>query len=402
MSKINLLFVEVATIFLLYSLSFGQSIFFDDFDSYTVGGQLACQNPIDWIGIPCDPVVDPFISNTYSLSAPNSVVIVQNNEVIKLLGQVSSGKWEMQMHIYIPTGKAGYFNMLSSYPTNPQWAMEVYFDVGGGGRLENVPGAPIPFTWTENTWQMVKVIVDLDLDMAEFWINGVMINVWQWTQGGTINHQLDAQDFFGANLFEEMYFDDYWFGAWPLPVELISFTASVNNINEVILNWTTATEINNRMFEIERSAEKSKYVTIGYVNGHGTTTEYHDYTYLDNTVNKGIFFYRLKQIDFDGQYEYSNVIEVEVTAPGKFALSQNYPNPFNPGTIIKYQVPELSFVTLKVYDVLGKEITTLVNKEKPAGSYEVKFDGTGLPSGIYFYRLKAGSFVETKKMVLMK
>ena len=119
MSKINLLFVEVATIFLLYSLSFGQSIFFDDFDSYTVGGQLACQNPIDWIGIPCDPVVDPFISNTYSLSAPNSVVIVQNNEVIKLLGQVSSGKWEMQMHIYIPTGKAGYFNMFSSYPTNP-------------------------------------------------------------------------------------------------------------------------------------------------------------------------------------------------------------------------------------------------------------------------------------------
>ena len=128
MNKINLIFVTAVTILLFHSLSFGQSIFFDNSDSYTAGGQLACQNPIDWISIPCDPVVDPFISNTYSLSAPNSVVIVQNNDVIKLLGQVTSGKWEMQMHIYIPTGKAGYFNMLSGYPPNPiQWAMEVYF-----------------------------------------------------------------------------------------------------------------------------------------------------------------------------------------------------------------------------------------------------------------------------------
>jgi len=85
-----------------------------------------------------------------------------------------------------------------------------------------------------------------------------------------------------------------------------------------------------------------------------------------------------------------------------YSLSNNYPNPFNPTTNIKYKIPELSFVTLKVYDVLGNEITTLVNNEKPVGSYEVEFNATALPSGIYFYRLQAGSFVETKKMVLLR
>jgi hypothetical protein len=363
MNKINLLFVTVVTIFLFHSLSFGQSIFFDDFDSYTAGGQLACQNPIDWISIPCDPVDDPFISNTYSLSAPNSVVIVQNNDVIKLLGQVTSGKWEMQMHIYIPTGKEGYFNMLSGYPPNPiQWAMEVYFDVGGGGRLENVPGAPIAFTWTEDTWQMVQVIVDLDLDMAEFW------------------------------------FDD-----WPVPVELTFFTASVNNISEVILNWTTATESNNYGFEIERlKGSDSKWEKIGFVLGSGTTTELRAYSFTDENISSGTYSYRLKQIDFNGTFEYSEIVEVEVGIPNEYSLKQNYPNPFNPTTKIKFTVAESGFTSLKIYDVLGNEVAILVSEEKPAGEYEVEFNGANLPSGIYFYRIKAGSYINTKKMVLLR
>jgi len=191
-----------------------------------------------------------------------------------------------------------------------------------------------------------------------------------------------------------------------VPVEFFSFTATTN-VNEVNLNWSTATETNNSGFEILRSKKANDWNKIGFVPGHGTTTEPQYYSYVDESLLPGQFQYRLKQIDFDGSFEYSKIIEVSIESPNEFLLSQNYPNPFNPITKIKFQIPgqarnDNALVTLRVYDVLGNEITTLVNEEKPAGEYEVEFDGTGLPSGIYFYQLKAGSLVETKKMVLLK
>ena len=162
---------------------------------------------------------------------------------------------------------------------------------------------------------------------------------------------------------------------------------------------------------------------VGFVPGFGTTTEIHHYSFIDESLQPGNYQYRLKQIDFDGSFEYSNIIEVTVDGPTEFCLEQNYPNPFNPTTKIKYQIP-LSppllkgeseaggFVTLKVYDVLGNEIATLVNEQKPAGTYEVEFNASELPSGIsargrytsgiYFYQLKVGPFIETKKMILLK
>ena len=188
----------------------------------------------------------------------------------------------------------------------------------------------------------------------------------------------------------------------PLPVELTSFTAYVNAEGNVLLNWTTATEINNQMFEVERRRAESQYITIGYVDGYGTTTEPQEYSYIDNTVGTGIYYYRLKQIDFGGQYEYSDEIEVEVNGPLTFALEQNYPNPFNPSTLIKYSVPENGSVKLSVYNLVGEEVSVLVNQEVDAGFYEATFNAADFPSGIYFYKLQSDSFVETKKMVLMK
>jgi len=202
-----------------------------------------------------------------------------------------------------------------------------------------------------------------------------------------------------------------------VPVELQSFTAEDYG-RDVKLIWSTATETNNQGFEIERLQDSkieslNEWESVGFVPGFGTTTEVHHYSFVDESLQPGNYQYRLKQIDFDGKFEYSNIIEVAVDVPKKFSLEQNFPNPFNPTTKIKYQIP-LSppllkgeseaggFVTLKVYDVLGNEIATLVNEQKPTGTYEVVFDGTGLPSGIYFYQLKAGSFVETKKMILLK
>jgi len=187
-----------------------------------------------------------------------------------------------------------------------------------------------------------------------------------------------------------------------IPVELISFSASIAS-NIVTLNWTTATELNNHGFEIERSTDEGNWRTIGFREGKGTTSEEQNYNYSDrlSDMASSKLYYRLKQIDFIGSFIYSDIEEVEIT-PTVFSISQNYPNPFNPVTKIKFVIAKSSFVNLKVYNVLGKETATLVNEEKPAGTSEVKFDGSSLPSGVYFYTLQAGSFVETKKMILLR
>ncbi len=143
---------------------------------------------------------------------------------------------------------------------------------------------------------------------------------------------------------------------------------------------------------------------ISFVEGYGTTTERNEYSYVDNItgITATSLAYRLKQIDFDGSYEYSDEVLVNNAAPVDYALAQNYPNPFNPSTNIRYTVPQSSYIAIKVFDILGNEIKTLVSEEKQTGIYEVEFNATALPSGFYFYRLQAGDFIETKKMVLLR
>jgi len=185
-----------------------------------------------------------------------------------------------------------------------------------------------------------------------------------------------------------------------VPVELNSFTANVSG-TDVTLNWSTATETNNNGFEVQRKLEND-FVTIGFVKGYGTTTEVKNYSFTDSKLSVGNYSYRLKQIDFDGSFEYSNVVNVDLTAPTVFALEQNYPNPFNPSTMISYSVPQNSFVTLKVYDIIGNEVATLVNQTQSAGKYDVRFDASSLSNGVYLYSIKTDNFTSTKKMILMK
>ena len=202
----------------------------------------------------------------------------------------------------------------------------------------------------------------------------------------------------GTSFFLTVFWDAVSQGT---PVELASFTANVNEGN-VTLNWLTASETNNQGFDIERKSSASKFEKIGFISGIGTSTESHSYTFTDKNVETGNYSYRLKQLDYDGTFEYSNEINVDVTVPLEFALDQNYPNPFNPSTTISYSIPVKSRVTLKIFNALGKEIITLVNEEKSEGNYDVKFDASGIPSGIYFYKLNAGEFSSTKKMILLK
>jgi len=186
-----------------------------------------------------------------------------------------------------------------------------------------------------------------------------------------------------------------------VPVELASFSANVIN-NEVELSWITATETNNQGFDIQRKSDNGEFSSIGYINGAGTTTETQAYSYIDKNLSAGNYVYRLKQIDFDGTFKYSNEVSVEVANLTTFALEQNYPNPFNPSTTIKYSLPENSFVKLAVFNLLGEEVATLVNETKESGAYSLSFDASGLPSGTYIYQLQAGSSIQSMKMILLK
>jgi len=190
-----------------------------------------------------------------------------------------------------------------------------------------------------------------------------------------------------------------------LPVELTSFTANQIN-NTVKLLWETATEVDNYGFSIERksSFNKNMWEKIGFVEGHGNSNSPNSYQFIDNsTLNSGDYYYRLKQIDNNGEFEYSDEVKVTITPPDNYALKQNYPNPFNPTTAIEFTLPESGFVTLTVYNTLGEEVAVLINQQMSAGSYEKEFNASGLPSGTYIYKIMVGNkYTSEKKMLLLK
>jgi len=215
-----------------------------------------------------------------------------------------------------------------------------------------------------------------------------------------------------SNVYTQILNSEGSLGNVTLPVEMISFTLNGN-----VLSWTTASETNNSGWEIqnrqiplnpplvkgETNGVRGEFQKIGFVPGKGTTTEKQNYIFpvsgLQSSTSKTEF--RLKQIDTDGNFSYSNILTLE-PEPQKFQLSDNFPNPFNPSTLINYELGSRSFTTVKIYDLLGREIKTLVSKYQDEGMYSVKFDATDLPSGIYFCRLQAGHFSEIRKMMLVK
>lgn len=195
-----------------------------------------------------------------------------------------------------------------------------------------------------------------------------------------------------------------------LPVELTNFSHLIirNNVN---LNWSTSNELNNSGFYVERKSGNFEWSNLGFVSGNGTTGTVNNYSFTDRNLQSGNYNYRLKQVDFNGEYRYYDLgTEVEVGSPSKYSLSQNYPNPFNPSTKINFELPESGHITLKLFDISGKEIMTLLDEFKTAGYYTVDFNGSsvsgGLSSGTYFYRLitsdGVNQFSDTKKMVLAK
>ena len=197
------------------------------------------------------------------------------------------------------------------------------------------------------------------------------------------------------------------------PVELVAFNATVNN-STVILNWTTATEVNNYGFEIERASISSKkrnysateiaimWEEIGFVDGHGNSSSINNYTYIDNDVLLGNIQYRLKQIDTDGSFEYSDILKVISNNSLEYKLLQNSPNPFNPSTLISFSIQKAGFVKVSIYNLLGEVVTELVSEELEKGFYKYQWNAFNFSSGIYFYSISVNGFTEVKKMNLVK
>lgn len=194
------------------------------------------------------------------------------------------------------------------------------------------------------------------------------------------------------------------------PVELVSFTGEAHG-TEVILNWETATEINNFGFSVQRKSDNEGWEEIGLVHGHGNSNSPKYYSFVDESPLGGEVLYRIKQIDFDGGFKYYGPVSAAVNI-ARFTLNQNFPNPFNPVTTISYWLPEKANVKLVVFDILGREVAELVNEEQASGIYNIKFDGSnfnsgisskgGYASGVYFYKITAGKFTDVKKLLLVK
>ncbi|MEO8400119.1 MAG: alkaline phosphatase family protein, partial [Ignavibacteriaceae bacterium] len=204
-------------------------------------------------------------------------------------------------------------------------------------------------------------------------------------------------------------------GSNPLSVEISTFSA-VRKFNKIIIEWTTQSEIDNYGFEIQKMKSKNNiWKTIGFVKGNGNTNNIHQYSFIDDKITDTVYFYKLRQIDNDGSYTFSKVIKINENNIENYELLQNFPNPFNPSTSIQYSVSSRQFISLKIYNILGNEVAVLVNKEQQPGNYEVEFSTKGrygsdrnaaqnsiLSSSVYFYRLQAGSFISTKKMLMIK
>lgn len=339
-----------------------------------------------------------FVSNSYDTPSPGIGTIIMDVEAVSDAGNVSINVFQdaFQLDAAFQSQNPDVTFSQHLFPSQDYNTTEDYRGTDGRVRytytFNSGTRGVIGDSWTK----VVRVTVQYTMTDANgnvTWFNGIP----NYTVTNEYNDELkDSEETIPPEL-QNM----------PLPVELMSFSAEVGSNNKVTLSWETATEVNNYGFEIERQMsevnnQNSEWKKIGFVEGHGNSNSQKFYEFIDTEVTSGKYNYRLKQIDIDGTFEYSEIVEVDLGLPSQFSLSQNYPNPFNPTTKIKYQLPKAAEVSLKVFDVLGNEIANLVNKKQPAGFYEVEFDASDLSSGVYLYKIISGHYVDVKKMIVLR
>ncbi len=293
--------------------------YFDNFEAYTAGQRLACQNPVDWTTwslTPCSTVEDPLISTAFAFSGTKSVVIAQNNDLVKRFGSLTSGIHVITFKFYVPSGKAGYFNTLAGFTPNAfNWGMEAYFDSTGAGRLLAGSATAFPFTFTRNAWQTARLVVNLNIDSAKFSINNTHVRTWRWTLGASgagSPLRLDANDFFGATAWDQMYVDDYdfhpdtiWTGVKEVPVGTPETFVLMQNYPNPFNPSTTiryalpeAARVNLSIYNVlgQRVAELTNEVkNAGYHN-----VVWNGRNEAGSQVATGVYFYRIEAVPSGG------------------------------------------------------------------------------------------------------
>ena len=348
-------------------------------------------------GPPCD--IEVVKDTSIILVGDNFVGIVRSTDYGQTWQAVYSTSGE------IPT--------ISADPRRNNIAFATKF-AGGGGILKSTNyGA----TWNLigfggiSTWG-----VHIDPNNSDYVVSGTWSgsnvyishdggSTWKTTSLPASNYSvlvIDTMNVFSAQSGGVYKLDSPYF----VPVELTSFSAKIIN-NKAVLDWTTASEINNQGFDVEFSSDNQNFEKIAFIPGFGTSSEQHSYSYTSENLLSPKNYFRLRQIDFNGTFEYSNVVELNGVIPSEFYLSQNHPNPFNPSTSIQFSLPVDAAVKVSLFNMLGEEITEITNKDFSAGVHTINFIAEGLSSGTYLYLLEAkgsngNSFTQTKKMLLLK
>ena len=355
---------------------------------YTIGGNYNERNCQAY-----DPSTNTWTEKTsMPLGGGGALSVTVYNGLIYTFGGSTYSPWYAFSTVYAYDPQNNTWTQKQNTPT-PRFAFQTYlvngkiYAIGGTQSEYGVSLATVEvYDPVNDTWETRP---DMPFRMA--WFSGSVVNDTIYVISGSPD--------WGTTMSHSVW--GYYDPALVVPVELSSFTGNVVD-GKVLLEWITATELNNHGFEIQRKALSGDFATIAFVKGQGTTTQQNQYSFADKNLNEGKYFYRLKQMDYGGQFSYSATVEVDLRTLDKFTLEQNYPNPFNPVTTIGYVLQEKNNAKLTLLNAIGEEIAVLVNEEQDKGYHKIEFNASNLASGIYFYWLKAGEFISTKKMILLR
>jgi N-acetylneuraminic acid mutarotase len=352
---------------------------------YIIGGNYNMRNCFEY-----DPGTNTWTEKTpMPNDAGGALSATVYNGLIYTFGGSTYSPWAALSTVYAYNPLTDTWTKKASMPT-PRFALRTFlvngkiYAIGGSQHQNSALAAVEVYDPVNDTWDSLD-----DMPFNNSWFAGAVVNDKIYVIGGTPDWVSGLGDIWEYD------------PAYVVPVELKSLSASAQD-RVVTLNWSTVTELNNYGFEIQRKILSGDFATIAFVKGQGTTTQQNKYSYEDKNLDEGKYFYRLKQMDYDGKHYYSAAVEVDVRMLNKFSLEQNYPNPFNPTTTIGFVLQEKGNVKLTLLNTLGEEIAVLLNEEQDKGYHKVELTAKNLSSGIYIYQLKSSNFIATKKLLLIK